>query len=402
MHFKVRLSYRRRWFGTLFKCNPTILNMERRVFMDSWIKGADLSSLLEVEECGGHFSDKGISGNALEILKSYGMNMVRLRLWNDPYSPDGEPYGAGTCDLAGTMIMARRVKKAGMEWMLDFHYSDAWADPGKQIPPKAWQGMNVDELEKAVYDYTFSVMTVLKEEGLLPAIVAVGNELSSGLLWPFGQFPNFENIARFVNAGIRAVHQADADVSVMIHLDNGGNNAFYRNWFDQYFACGGLDFDYIGLSYYPFWHGTMEELEANMNDLAVRYKKDMIIVETSSGFTLEDYAGYEKLPDAQRKGMAANAKLAKEIPYAMTPEGQCGFMQKLMGIIKNVPDGKGKGFIYWEAAWIPVPGSGWANAAAIAYMKEKGPGGNEWANQALFDYEGRTLPALETIRDFKG
>ncbi len=370
--------------------------------MNAWIKGADLSSLLEVEECGGRFSDKGVSGDALKILNSYGMNMVRLRLWNDPYSPDGEPYGAGTCEFSRTMKMARRVKQQGMDWMLDFHYSDAWADPGKQILPKAWQGMNGDELEQAVYDYTLSVMTILKEERLLPAIAAVGNELSSGLLWPFGQYPDFTGIARFVNAGIRAVHQVDAGVAVMVHLDNGGNNELYRNWFDQYFACGGMDFDYIGLSYYPFWHGTMEALEANMNDLAGRYKKDMIIVETSSGFTLEDYAEYEKLSDAQRKGMAANAELAKAVPFDMTPEGQCGFIKRLMNIIKNVPDGKGKGFIYWEAAWIPVPGSGWASAAAIDYMNEKGPGGNEWANQALFDYDGHALPALETIRDFEG
>lgn len=370
--------------------------------MNVWIKGADLSSLPEVEECGGRFSDKGAAGDALKILNSYGMNMVRLRLWNDPYSDDGKPYGAGTCDLARTMTMARRVRQLGMDWMLDFHYSDAWADPGKQIPPKAWQGMNEDELEQAVYNYTFSVMTILKEERLLPAIVSVGNELSSGLLWPFGQYPNFKNIARFVNAGIRAVRQVDENVSVMVHLDNGGNNALYRSWFDQYFACGGLDFDYIGLSYYPFWHGTMEALEANVNDLAVRYKKDMIIVETSSGFTLEDYAEYEKLTADQRKGMAANAELAEKIPFDMTPEGQCGFMQRLMTIIKNIPDGRGKGFIYWEAAWIPVPGSGWATETAIDYMKEKGPVGNEWANQALFDYEGHTLPALETIRDFRG
>lgn len=369
--------------------------------MEAWIKGADLSSLLEVEACGGRFYDQGIPKDALEILKDYGMNMVRLRLWNYPYSPDGEAYGAGNCSLFRTIMMARRVKRLGMGWLLDFHYSDCWADPGKQIPPKAWQGMNERQLEQAVYDYTFSVMTILKEENLLPDMVAVGNELTGGLLWPYGKYPDFDNITRFINAGIRAVHRAAPGTAVMVHLDNGGNNELYKDWFGRYFAAGGEDFDYIGLSYYPFWHGTMDDLRRNMNDLAVRFKKNMIVAETSSGFTLEDYKDYEKLPDSRRKGMAANAELAKRVPYTMTPEGQCAFMRDLMTLIGEVPHGRGRGFVYWEPAWLPVPGSQWASEAAIAYMQEKGPGGNEWANQALFDYEGHALPALEVIRDFK-
>lgn len=369
--------------------------------MEGFIKGMDLSSLLEVEECGGRFYDCGKEGDALTILKGYGMNLLRLRLWNDPYSPDGESYGAGTCDLPRVMTLARRAKRLGIGWLLDLHYSDCWADPGKQRLPKAWVGLNEDGLEKAVYDYTYSVMTVLRESNLLPEIVAVGNELSAGLLWQFGQYPHFDNIARFVSSGIRAVRTAVPSVPVMIHLDNGGSNALYRNWFDAYFAAGGADFEYIGLSYYPFWHGTMDDLRRNMNDIALRYGKDLIVAETSSGFTLEDYQRYERLPRDRRKGMAANAALAETIPYPMSPEGQAQFIQDLMELIAAVPEGRGKGFIYWEAAWLPVPGSGWATDAGIAYMMEKGPVGNEWANQALFDYEGNALPALETIRVFE-
>lgn len=367
--------------------------------MNPWIKGMDLSSLLEVEECGGRFSDKGVPGDAMEILKRYGMNLVRLRLWNNPYTPEGEPYGAGTNDLVRTITLARRAQKLGLDWMLDFHYSDFWADPGKQIPPKAWRSMNEDELEQAVYDYTFSVMMVLKESTLLPAMVAVGNELSNGLLWPIGRVPNFDNITRFVSAAIRAVRSVDPTIPVIIHLDNGASNELYRRWFDSYFAEGGEDFEYIGLSYYAFWHGKMEALRDNMNDIALRYHKDLLVVETSTGFTLEDYQQYEQLPPEQRKGMAATSALAKQIDYPMTPEGQCAFLRDLAAVIRQVPENRGKGFIYWEPAWIPVPGSQWASEAALAYTKEKGPGGNEWANQALFDYEGRTLPALETIRD---
>lgn len=362
------------------------------------IKGMDLSSLLEVEACGGKFSDRGTPGDAMEILKGYGMDLVRLRLWNNPYAPDGTPYGAGTSDLARTMLLARRARKLGVDWLLDFHYSDFWADPGKQYPPKAWQDLDAAGLEGAVYDYTRAVMTVLREEDLLPAMVAVGNELSNGLLWPLGKTPNYQNIARFVSAGIRAVREVAPQSMVMIHLDNGGNNALYRTWFDSYLDNGGADFDCIGLSYYPFWHGTMADLQANMNDIAPRYHKDLIVAEVSTGFTLEDYQGYEKLPAEKRRGPAANAKLAEKVPYPMTPQGQCDFFRDLAGALRQVPEGRGRGFICWEPAWLPVPGSHWATGAGVEYIHEKGPGGNEWANQALFDYEGRSLPALETIR----
>lgn len=138
-----------------------------------------------------------------------------------------------------------------------------------------------------------------------------------------------------------------------------------------------------------------------MNDIALRYQKDLILTEVSMGFTLEDYQQYEQLTDDQRKGMATKPQVTAKVPYPMTPEGQSDFMAAVMKIVRDVPEGRGKGFFYWEPAWLPVKGSQWANEDAIAYMDEKGPGGNEWANQALFDYEGRALPALETIRDFQ-
>lgn len=368
--------------------------------MANWFKGMDVSSLLEVEECGGTFRDGGVPGDALQILKGYGMNLIRLRLWNDPYTPEGKPYGAGTCDLPRMMILARRAKQLGVGWMLDLQYSDFWTDPGKQYPPKAWQGKTADELAQAVYDYTLSVLTVLRESNLMPEVVSVGNELSSGLLWPLGKHPNFDCIARFLSAGIRAVRRIDGSIPVMIHLDNGCRNGLFRDWFDRYFAAGGADFEYIGMSYYPFWHGTMEELRANLNDLATRYHKDLIVTETAAGFTLEDYQQREQLPDERRVGPAANAATVENILYPMTPEGQCQFMTELMETLQQVPEGHGKGFVYWEPAWLPVPGSEWANDLGRAYIGETRPGGNEWANQTLFDYDGNALPALEVIRDF--
>ena len=186
----------------------------------------------------------------------------------------------------------------------------------------------------------------------------------------------------------------------MIHLDNGGNNELYRRWFDNYMKRG-EDFEYIGLSYYPFWHGSLKQLEDNMNDIAVRYGKDLIIAEVSMGFTMDDYKDYEKLSDRERKGYATKPELVAKIEYPMTIEGQKAFTEDFLNRVAKVPDDHGCGFFWWEPAWIPVPGSGWATEASLKYMNDPGPCGNEWANQALFDYDGNALPTLEVIRNFR-
>lgn len=333
-----------------------------------FIKGMDISTLLEEETCGARYYDNGVEQDLFAILKAYGTNSVRLRLWNDPYAPDGTPYGAGANDLNKVIVLAGRAKKYQIGYLLDLHYSDFWADSGKQTTPKAWQGMNEDELEAAVYRYTKEVMQTLKDKDLLPEMVQVGNELTNGLLWPSGRKPEFDRIAKYLNAGIRAVREIQADIPIMIHLDNGGFNEMYVEWFDE-FTKRAEPFDIIGLSYYPFWHGTME-----------------------------DYRDREGKPLDQLKEMATKPELVEKLDYPMTKEGQTSFMKDLMELIADIPGGEG--FYYWEPAWIPVPGCGWATEAALAYIGEKGPGGNEWANQALFDYDGNALPALAVIRDF--
>ena len=365
--------------------------------MDSFIKGMDISSLAELEKLGAKYYTGGQEKELLDILKEYGTNSVRLRLWNDPYSGSGEPYGAGTNDFAVTAALAKRAREKNLGILLDLHYSDFWADPGKQCIPKAWQGMDIQELEQAVYDYTRQVLISLKEQNAFPSMIQVGNELTNGLLWPYGKVPQYDNIARFLNAGIRAVRSVDPDLPVMLHLDNGGNNALYREWFDEFMKWG-EDFQVIGLSYYPFWHGTLQDLEDNMRDISARYRKELIVAEVSMGHTMADYAAYEQLGEHERKGMATKPELAEKVEYPMSEQGQSDFMQDFLTRITSV---KGcRGFYYWEPGWLPVPGSGWATEAALAYTGEKGPGGNEWANQALFDYEGHPLKALETIRDF--
>ena len=365
-----------------------------------FVKGMDLSTLLELERCGAKYYDNGEERDLLAIMKSYDVDTIRIRLWNDPWSETGESYGAGENDLKTSLEIAKRVTAAGFGVLLNFHYSDFWADPGKQIKPKAWADYGVKELEQAVYDYTLESMRTFLDAGVNITMVQVGNELSNGLLWPEGKVPNYDNIATFVNAGIRAVRKADAAIPVMIHLDNGGNNALYREWFYN-FTKRGEDFEIIGLSYYPFWHGSLQMLNDNMNDIAERYGKDLVIAEVSMGYTMEDYKNYEKLSDEERKGYATRPALVEKIEYPMTKQGQYDFMEDFLNRISHIKGGKGKGFFYWEPAWIPVPGSGWATPASLKYMNDPGPCGNEWANQALFDYDGNALPTLSLIRDFK-
>ena len=376
------------------------------------IKGADVSSLLEVEENGGRFFDRTTGSgqqageasvspaaeeDALVILKRHGVNLIRLRLWNDPYDENGRPYGAGTNDLPRTMELARRCRELGLPWMLDFHYSDFWADPGKQYPPKAWAGLDANGLTQAIFSYTRGTLRILKEAGLLPSVVAVGNEISNGLLWPLGEVPTWMNVARFVSAGLRAVKAVDPSIQTMIHLDNGGWYGLYRSWFDSYRINGGADFDLIGLSWYPFWHGSLTSLRFNMEKLAATIGKPMLVTETSMAFTLRECCDYEGLTMAEKRGLAANERTAAEVPWPITPEGQCAFLRELWDAICSVPKKLCRGFVWWEPAWLPVRGSGWTTEAGLRYVREKGPGGNEWANQGTFDYDGRALPVLDTL-----
>lgn len=387
-----------------------------------FVKGMDLSTLIELEKCGAKYYVDGAEMDVLDIMKKYDVDTIRIRLWNDPWSAAGESYGAGENDFATSLAIAKRVTEAGFGVLLNFHYSDFWADPGKQFKPKAWADYGVAELEQAVYEFTLSTMRTFLDEGVNITMVQVGNELSNGLLWPEGKVPNYDNIATFVNAGIRAVREADTEyqvrvqageskvlgvrgqkldkIPVMIHLDNGGNNALYREWFDNFMERG-EDFEFIGLSYYPFWHGTLQMLNDNMNDIAKRYGKELIVAEVSMGYTMEDYKEYEQLSDEQRKGYATRQALVEKIEYPMTKQGQYDFMQDFLHRISHIEGKLGRGFFYWEPAWIPVKGSGWATPASLKYIEDPGPCGNEWANQALFDYDGNALPTWELIRDFE-
>lgn len=242
--------------------------------------GADISFLPELEARGMKFSDNGAEKDAIEILKNHGFNYVRLRVFNDPARDSGYSPGKGFCDMENTKKMAKRVKAAGMKLLLDFHYSDYWADPGKQYKPAAWRNLSFEELKKAVYDYTKEVMHQLKEQGTTPDMVQVGNEINHGIIWPEGNVSNFDGLAQLVNAGTKAVKDIDPSVIMMLHVALGGQNDESVFFIDNMLARG-VHFDVIGESYYPKWHGTPEDLEANLEDLSRRYNKDVIVVEYS-------------------------------------------------------------------------------------------------------------------------
>lgn len=243
--------------------------------------GADISYLPELEAKGIQFSDKGVKKDAIEILQSHGFNYVRLRLFHNPSLDSGYSPGKGFCDLANTLAMAKRVKASGMKLLLDFHYSDYWADPGKQYKPAAWKNLNFTELKKALYDYTKEVMLALKAQGTLPDMVQVGNEINHGIVWPEGNVANIDGTAQLINAGTAAVKAVHPTVQLMLHVALGGQNHESIFFIDNMLARG-VPFDVIGQSYYPKWHGTLSDLENNLNDLSRRYNKDVMVVEYSA------------------------------------------------------------------------------------------------------------------------
>ncbi|QKS72981.1 glycosyl hydrolase 53 family protein [Paenalkalicoccus suaedae] len=345
-----------------------------------FIRGADTSLLPKVERGGGVFTVDGQPSDALEILEYHGADYIRLKIWKDPINV------GGANDLEETVAMAERVRETDMKLLLNFHYSDFWADPGRQDKPKAWEDLSFDELTQAVYDHTYETLTALEEVDAFPEMIQVGNEIQGGLLWPDGKaygdvlgedYGGFDNIVTLLQAGIDAIHDATpagADPEIMLHLADGGDNGLYQWWFDEVTSRGLADFDIIGLSYYPYWHGSLEDLRTNLHDISERYDRDVLVVETAYGFTLDDGDGHENIFSAEDAEIAG---------YPVSPEGQLAFVRDLEAVIQSVPNDRGRGFFYWEPTWIPSENAGWRDGE-----------GNAWENQALFDFNGEALSSL--------
>ncbi len=243
------------------------------------ILGADISFLPQLEDAGRKFYDNGVQKDAIQILKDHGFNYIRLRIFNNPKADSGYSK-KGYCDLENTKKMALRIKAAGMGFLLDFHYSDNWADPGKQHKPAAWKSSDYQQLKDSLRAFTKSTLLALKQQGTLPDMVQVGNEINHGMLWPDGRSKNLDTLAAFFKAGISGVRDVDKSIKIILHIACGGENGESRYFVDNMLKRK-VKFDIIGESYYPRWHGIPDSLKNNITDLTARYKQDVIVVEYS-------------------------------------------------------------------------------------------------------------------------
>lgn len=350
-----------------------------------FIKGADVSIMPELERNGTKFYDNGIEQDGLTILKNHGVNWIRVRIWNNPYVVGPEGVGGGNTDEAKAIEIAKRAKALGMKVLVDFHYSDFWVDPGQQKKPDAWKNDSGDKLVDDVYAYTAKVMQDFNAQGVTPDMVQVGNELNNGMLWPEAQLtednPNgYKFLAKLLNAGLQAVHDNDKDnkVKTMIHLAGVDVN-LYHTFFDNLIVKNKVnDFDIIGMSFYPFWHGTMDDLKNTMNDVSAKYNKDVIAVETAFGYTLED-------ADFEKNNFGTNEE--KVSGYKATVQGQATGLRDVMATVASVNDNRGLGIFYWAPDWVINEKVGW---------KSNG-GGNGWDNLTLFDTKGNALESMDTF-----
>jgi len=271
--------------------------------------GADISFLPQIENGAarfagrtGRFFENGQEVDAIELLKAHGFNSIRLRIFVNPENEKGYSPVQGFCGLDSTLSMARRIEAAGMGFLLDFHYSDYWADPQQQNKPLAWADLDYETLKDSLRSYTTAVLRAMERQGTLPDMVQIGNEINHGFLWPDGHIGNLDQLAGLLQAGVEGAEAAAPDMPVMMHLALGGQNGEARFWLDNMLARG-VRFDIIGISYYPRWHGTLEDLSANLHDLIARYHKPVNVVEYSD-FRREVHDIVFGLPNDMGKGTA--------------------------------------------------------------------------------------------------
>jgi arabinogalactan endo-1,4-beta-galactosidase len=332
------------------------------------IKGADVSSLQRALDLGqAYYNANGTQAHPLDILQGVGVNYIRLRVWVNPVS--------GYNNMSKVVAFAPLVKSRGMKLLIDLHYSDTWADPGKQYKPAAWASHNLTQLRTDVYNHTLSVCNALKAAGATPDMIQVGNEITPGLLWEEGRIngSNFANAAALVKEGYNAVKACDSSIQVMLHTDRGGDNATARWWYDGMQAQG-VSWDVTGLSYYCYWHGTISAMQSNVADMKARYNKPVVIVETSYTFSTGD-------GDSEANVINAATPCSG---YPASPTGQANFFNAVKTAIQN---GGGAGVFWWEPTWVGTTGNGWDPADINGT-------GSGWDNQAVFDFNFRLNPNI--------
>ena len=364
------------------------------------ILGIDASTYLEELEHGAAYWDNGRKIDPLDAFRANGVDYMRIRVWNDPRSPEGEPYLAGTCDLQHYLRFARLCKDKGYKLLMDLHYSDFWADPGKQFVPKAWANYDLDALVEAVYAFTRECLEAAAEADVAPDMIQVGNEITNGILWPLGKLEmadgtrgNYEAFCRLIGAGCKACRETLPGAKIVLHLERSNDQAVYQEFFGQ-MEQAGIPYDIIGASYYPYWHGTPEELFANL-EACRRFGKERMIMELGYGFTTE---AYSLDGSAQRLVIDAERAYVPGVTekYPMNPQGQEAFIRDFMAKAREAGI---NGVFYWEPLWLPGEEICWASHAGQAYIHEEGKSTtNEWANQCLFDYAGNKLQAFDAFR----
>ena len=370
-----------------------------------FILGADVSSLLAVERGGARFQTvTGQATSALHLLRDAGMGWARLRLWHRPFNAQdvveggrvvsrrGEPVGGGDNGLETTLALARRVRALGFKWLLDIHYSDHWADPGKQFKPAAWTALEGEALADAVKRYTADVLAKLAAQGTPPHMVQIGNEINGGMLWPNGKtwrekpdekIGGNAALHSLLEAGISAVREFDRQrggfTPVMLHVAFSGDGKSRETLQRVYggFETAKLDYDVIGLSWYPYFHEPIQGLRDNLAALGERFGKPLILVETSYAWRPDNPGGSPGV---------FNAVHAEKAGWPATPQGQAQFSREVVRAVAEAP--RGLGVFWWEPAWLAVPGAGWRTGD-----------GSGWANQSLFDTDGKPLPALNALRE---
>ncbi|MGM7667712.1 glycosyl hydrolase 53 family protein [Microbacterium sp. A93] len=362
-----------------------------------FIGGVDVSSVLSLEASGVVFRDAdGAPGDLFEILAAADITDVRVRVWNDPFDASGNGYGGGDVDVDRAIEIAQRATDAGLGVLVDFHYSDFWADPAKQQVPKAWEGLNADEVAAQVGVFTSDAVRRMVAAGVDVQMVQIGNETNSGVAGVRG----WDDMSKVFSAGSAAVRAEAPDALVALHFTNPERAGFYANVAAQ-LDLRDVDYDVFASSYYPFWHGTPTNLTAVLKDIADTYDKKVMVAETSWAFTLEDGDGHGNVIDLPEEATQ----------YPVSVQGQANAVRAVVQAVADVGDA-GIGVFYWEPAWLPVgtaeqleqnrvlwerDGSGWASSFAGEYEPDDAGqwfGGSAWENQALFGFDGTASDAL--------
>lgn len=378
-----------------------------------FIRGMDVSSVLSLEKSGVRFyTADGEQQDLFRILADNGVNYIRVRVWNDPFDSEGHGYGGGNNDVQAAAGIGRRAAQYGMKLLVDFHYSDFWADPGKQKAPKAWANMTVDEKEKAVGAFTADALSTIRGAGAEIGMVQIGNETTTGIA---GE-TTWQNMARIFNAGSAAVRAFDSDILVAIHFTEPQNS--YIKELADFLHDYRVDYDVFAVSYYPYWHGSLQNLTEALDYAVVRYQKLTMVAETSYAYTLNDSDGHPNTVSAYANNTGA------DMLWDFSPQGQAEEVRAVMEAVNSVSGGRGLGVFYWEGAWITVgdttsltggayterltqnktlwehDGSGWAASSSGEFDPDGGTwyGGSAVDNQAFFAPDGKALPSLSVFK----